>query len=93
MVARRVGHMVVACFHSVVGHLQMLVGMVVDVIELVHKVCCVVNGGLPLVRGSPTQQAEFSPKHWLPEVKPVVSWVDALWQGGRWAVLRPISLA
>jgi hypothetical protein len=48
------------------------------------------SGGAPQSRSQGRQSS--LPNTRLPEVKPVVSWVDALWRGGRCAVLRPISL-
>jgi hypothetical protein len=52
LVARRVGQMVIAHFHSVTCQLQMLVDGTVSVMLLILDVCRVVSGGSFLVGGS-----------------------------------------
>jgi hypothetical protein len=56
LVAHAVGQKVKPSFHSVTGHLQMLAGIIVDVMYPVDQICHEVNGGSLLVRRCCKQQ-------------------------------------
>jgi hypothetical protein len=47
-----VGHTVIACFHSVTGQLQMLAGIIVNIVKLILEFHHMVSGGLLLVMES-----------------------------------------
>jgi hypothetical protein len=54
LVARRADQTVISNSHSLAGQLQMLAGITVDVMQLMHEVRHMVNdGGSLLVGGSP----------------------------------------
>jgi hypothetical protein len=51
-----IGQAVIVGLHPVTGHIQMLTGIMVDIMQSIHEVRHIVSHRLLLVAGSPEQQ-------------------------------------